>query len=118
MTIATMTICVTIFKHLSITLLLFVVFSPIHSNFPSRMRAIRKQGQLRTIIDDGEGAIPTDFALPANANGKERLRVMTCSDKILRWNGVGIQGGLLANFMDPIYLHSIVIGEISFVLMY
>ena len=59
----------------------------------------------------GEGAIPTEFPLPANANGKERLRVMTCSDKILRWNALGIQGGLLSNFLDPIYLNSIVIGK-------
>lgn len=84
---------------------------PTITNFPNRMRAIRKQGQLRTIIDDGEGAIPTDFQLPANANGKERLRVMTCSDKILRWNALGVQGGLLSNFMDPIYLSSMVIGS-------
>ncbi|PVD33793.1 hypothetical protein C0Q70_05054 [Pomacea canaliculata] len=84
---------------------------PTITNFPNRMRAIRKQGQLRTIIDDGEGAIPTDFPLPANANGKERLRVMTCSDKILRWNGLGVQGALLSNFLDPIYLSSVVIGS-------
>nr|KAG5699236.1 hypothetical protein BaRGS_012757 [Batillaria attramentaria] len=84
---------------------------PTITNFPNRMRAIRKQGQLRTIIDDGEGAIPTDFPLPANANGKERLRVMTCSDKILRWNALGVQGGLVSNFMDPIYMSSVVIGS-------
>ncbi|XP_076450052.1 double-stranded RNA-specific adenosine deaminase adr-2-like isoform X1 [Babylonia areolata] len=84
---------------------------PTITNFPNRMRAIRKQGQLRTIIDDGEGAIPTEFQLPANANGKERLRVMTCSDKILRWNAVGIQGALLSNFLNPIYLSSVVIGS-------
>ena len=27
---------------------------PTISNFPNKMRAIRKQGQLRTIIDDGK----------------------------------------------------------------
>lgn len=84
---------------------------PTISNFPNKMRAIRKQGQLRTIIDDGEGAIPTDFAVPAGANGKERLRIMTCSDKICRWNVLGVQGALLSHYLDPIYINSLVIGS-------
>ncbi|GFR67276.1 double-stranded RNA-specific adenosine deaminase [Elysia marginata] len=84
---------------------------PTISNFPNKMRAIRKQGQLRTIIDDGEGAIPTDFPVPAGANGKERLRIMTCSDKICRWNVLGVQGALLSHFIDPIYIDSLVIGS-------
>jgi len=84
---------------------------PTISNFPNKMRAIRKQGQLRTIIDDGEGAIPTDFDVPAGPNGKERLRIMTCSDKICRWNVLGVQGALLSHYIDPIYLNSLVIGS-------
>ncbi|XP_035826682.1 uncharacterized protein LOC101845013, partial [Aplysia californica] len=84
---------------------------PTISNFPNKMRAIRKQGQLRTIIDDGEGAIPTDFPVPAGANGKERLRIMTCSDKICRWNVLVVQGALLSHFLDPIYINSLVIGS-------
>ena len=60
----------------------------------------------------GEGAIPTDFDVPAGPNGKERLRIMTCSDKICRWNVLGVQGALLSHYIDPIYLNSLVIGEL------
>ncbi|KAI8887402.1 hypothetical protein K501DRAFT_330629 [Backusella circina FSU 941] len=36
---------------------------------------------------------------------------MSCSDKLARWNVLGLQSALLANVFDPIYLESITIGD-------
>ncbi|KAI0489292.1 hypothetical protein KFK09_029134 [Dendrobium nobile] len=36
---------------------------------------------------------------------------MSCFDKITRWNFVGIQGALLSNILQPVYLSSLTIGK-------
>ncbi|OWF55331.1 adenosine deaminase domain-containing protein 1-like [Mizuhopecten yessoensis] len=39
----------------------------------------------------------------------EELNVMSCSDKLLLWNIVGIQGALNSCFLQPVYVKSIIV---------
>lgn len=41
----------------------------------------------------------------------QALYTITCSDKISRWNVVGVQGALLSRIIEPIYFRSIILGN-------
>lgn len=58
-------------------------------------------------VDLADTELPS---LESYSNGED-ISVMSCSDKLLRWNILGIQGALFAEYIDPVYIHSITFGE-------
>lgn len=73
------------------------------------------KGMLRSKIECGMGTVPINPKILIQTwdgvRAGDRLLTMACSDKILRWNVLGIQGALLTHLVRPIYLKSITVGS-------
>ncbi|XP_070305016.1 double-stranded RNA-specific editase B2-like [Salvelinus sp. IW2-2015] len=83
----------------------------------SGYRFVRKlRCHLRMKMEGGEGTLPVSV-LRANQKWHRGLPreppvTMSCTDKIARWNILGLQGSLLSHLVEPVYLHSLTVGSL------
>ena len=71
------------------------------------------RGVPRVKIESGEGTVLASNQVQmwdGILSGGQRLLTMSCSDKVARWNVLGLQGSLPSHYIEPIYIKSITVG--------
>ena len=63
---------------------------------------------LQTQITSEIDIVPTYLAVQ---QGAAFIIGMSCSDKLLQWNVLGLQGSLLSCYIKPLYISSVIFGK-------
>ncbi|KAG4072781.1 hypothetical protein HA402_005258 [Bradysia odoriphaga] len=77
-----------------------------HTNGKVTVNGIIPEGQLRT-----KGQCALTVTKDAMSSKNIPNVNMSCSAKLLRWNVLGVQGAVLSELIEPIYLTSMIFGE-------
>ena len=90
------------------------VFSPNDSDEPDQHPNRTSRGMGRVKIEEGEGTVlgTKEVQTWDGILSGQRLVTMSCSDKIARWNVLGVQGSLLSLLLHPVYLKSVIVGRL------
>jgi double stranded RNA-specific editase B len=81
------------------------LFSPQETSNQDSKNSLRKsRGLLRRKIEVGEGTIPISAESIQTLLADERLSTMSCSDKLCRWNFIGLQGKKNLKFLNFTWL--------------
>ncbi len=92
------------------------VFSPSEESLKSNDTHPNRvsRGVARVKIEAGEGTVLAEnqFQTWDGILSGERLYTMSCSDKVSRWNVLGVQGALLSILIEPIYFKSVIVGSL------
>ncbi|KAG8926403.1 hypothetical protein FRC00_002937 [Tulasnella sp. 408] len=81
----------------------------------SRLASVSPASETKPLVGRGRddySALRMLRTKPGRADSPPTIS-MSCSDKIASWTLLGLQGALLSQFMQPVYLNTLIFGEVD-----